>query len=149
MLPPVSEWLSLSWLPRELYPASFRNRVGNHFQLLAKEPNRREMPSGCYLYCIRSGVGRLSYKAHISAMNVLLPISVLFCEYLEVAGRSISTEERFHSFRFDFRKWAIIVFESIVNRRAAAGAADKPTKNPLKPLRNLVLESVEEKRGCF
>src|SRR5712692_720435 len=39
--------------------------------------------------------------------------------------------------------------ESIVNRRAAAGAADKPTKNPLKPLRNLVLESVEEKRGCF
>jgi hypothetical protein len=27
--------------------------------------------------------------------------------------------------------------------------ADKPTKNPLKPLRNLVLESVEEKRGCF
>jgi hypothetical protein len=39
--------------------------------------------------------------------------------------------------------------ESIVNRRAAAGAADKPTKNFLKPLRNLVLESVEEKRGCF
>jgi hypothetical protein len=66
---PVSEWLSLSWLSRELYPASFRNRVGNHFQLLAKEPNRPEMPSGCYLYCIRSGVGRLCYKAHIRAAS--------------------------------------------------------------------------------
>jgi hypothetical protein len=43
-------------------------------------------PSGCSPYCIRSGVGRLSYKAHISAVNVPLPISFLFHEYLDVAG---------------------------------------------------------------
>lgn len=57
--------------------------------------------SGCSVYGIRAGVGSLSYKAHISAVNVPLPISFFFHEYLDVAGAVFRPEEYLYSFHFD------------------------------------------------
>ena len=61
------------------------------------------------LHFTRSGVGRLSCKAHISTMNVPLPIRVLFRGISKQSGRGTSPEERLHSFHLNLGKWAIIV----------------------------------------
>src|ERR1700736_3435545 len=87
----VREWLSLSWWSRELQSHQLqetgpkplqtpRHRVECTSKLHSQdvltwaqmsEPEEKSLlrlvmsPSGCSPYCIRSGVGRLSYRAHI------------------------------------------------------------------------------------